>query len=527
MTPPPSPAFSEQLERLLRERPARGKIAFGLLGLGQDVQHAGPARRRHRHGRFQQPGEQLLDLGVGPVHQPCGAGRGSQTLQDVGLVLLGRPLDCRPHVRKLVLHPRERVPGRDLVAVPGPLCPFRALGEPFAVPPPLRLHLAAGRRHVRRELADRLEHPVTGPELTVAPAKEALVEERLERVGLGAADRFRLVVRTASREDRQRAEQALLVLAEQVVRPRDRRPQRVLARIRVPAPGEQVEPLAEPVEQLVRREDRGSRCGEFQREREVVEPLAERGHGRRRGEGRIERAGARSEQFDAVAPVERRHGPDVLALELESLAARHEHLDTFRAAQGSDVCCDRGEEVLRVVEEQEPPRPGEPLDERFGERARRLRPNVERVRDRLQHGPRVTEGRQRHPRRPVGERLGRLGRRLQRQACLARAAGAGQRHEADVVARDERRDLAELLYAPEERRRRDREVRPVERLERRKAFVAELPDPFRGSQVFQAVLAEISQPVRVDLRTRGGESSTWPPWPAAAIRAARWTSMPT
>ena len=53
--------------------------------------------------------------------------------------------------------------------------------------------------------------------------------------------------------------------------------------------------------------------------------------------------------------------------------------------------------------------------------------------------------------------------------------------------------LLELALAADERRRLDRQVRPVERLERRELVVAELEEPLRRAEVLEAVLAEVAQ----------------------------------
>ena len=51
-------------------------------------------------------------------------------------------------------------------------------------------------------------------------------------------------------------------------------------------------------------------------------------------------------------------------------------------------------------------------------------------------------------------------------------------------------------------------------------------------EILEAVLAEVAQGDAGRQRAlgqgarRAGER-TWPPWPAAAMRAARWTSSPT
>lgn len=48
---------------------------------------------------------------------------------------------------------------------------------------------------------DRLEHPVAGAELDVSAAKETLVDQGLERVGIGATDTFGGVVAATAHED--------------------------------------------------------------------------------------------------------------------------------------------------------------------------------------------------------------------------------------------------------------------------------------------------------------------------------------
>ena len=53
-------------------------------------------------------------------------------------------------------------------------------------------------------------------------------------------------------------------------------------------------------------------------------------------------------------------------------------------------------------------------------------------------------------------------------------------------------DLLDLAFAPEERRRRDRQVRLVQRLERREVFRAELEETLGRTQVLQPVEAEVA-----------------------------------
>ena len=95
--------------------------------------------------------------------------------------------------------------------------------EPVRLP---RLYLRCLARDLEPlggELADRLQHPVARIECRLALAQQALVEERLERVGVSAGDLLRGLVRAAADEDGEPREEQLLLLGEQVVAPLDRR----------------------------------------------------------------------------------------------------------------------------------------------------------------------------------------------------------------------------------------------------------------------------------------------------------------
>src|SRR5579884_2583948 len=82
------------------------------------------------------------------------------------------------------------------------------------------------------ELADRLEHPEAA---RLPAAHEALVDERLHELEAGARDPLRRLERPAAPEDRERREQPPLLGLEQLVRPLERRPERLLASLRIPA----------------------------------------------------------------------------------------------------------------------------------------------------------------------------------------------------------------------------------------------------------------------------------------------------
>ena len=104
----------------------------------------------------------------------------------------------------------------------------------------------------------------------------------------------------------------------------------------------------------------------------------------------------------------------------------------------------------------------------------------------------VAERRQVDPEDAGGERRDERRGRLDRDPRLARAAGAGERDQPRAVL-DPRRELGQLPLAADERARRPREVRVRDRLERRKALVAELEDRNRVGQVLEPVLAEVGE----------------------------------
>src|SRR5207248_1993358 len=80
----------------------------------------------------------------------------------------------------------------------------------------------------------------------------------------------------AAGEDREACEQALPVRIEEVVAPLDRGAERLLALGRFArSAGEQRQPLLEPRQQLIRRQDADAGGGKLDRERQSVEPAAD------------------------------------------------------------------------------------------------------------------------------------------------------------------------------------------------------------------------------------------------------------
>src|SRR5215475_631720 len=124
--------------------------------------------------------------------------------------------------------------------------------EVVACVPALVLLLASRMRQLLGViLADRRQHAVA---LALA-AKEALVDERLQRVDVRLADFFCRRQGASADKDGEAHEQAVLALVQQVVAPGDRRLERALTLGGVArAAGQQRQPPLQALEQLVRRE---------------------------------------------------------------------------------------------------------------------------------------------------------------------------------------------------------------------------------------------------------------------------------
>jgi hypothetical protein len=173
----------------------------------------------------------------------------------------------------------------------------------------------------------------------------------------------------------------------------------------------------------------------------------------------------------------------VLAGDTQRCPAGHERADA--AAGSEDRTHGRGgvEEMLEVVEQEQDLSPAEEPGQIVG-RADRLRDlGVE------QRG--IGEADQWHPEDAVALRAYELRRDLEREPGLARAAGAGERHEPFAV-REHRDELLDLALPPDERARGERQVRGVERPQRRKVTVAELEQSLRVGEVLQPVLAQVA-----------------------------------
>src|SRR5438874_5109989 len=114
---------------------------------------------------------------------------------------------------------------------------------------------------LERELPQRLEHEE--PRLADR-LEEALVDERRDRVEIGARDGGGGVEREAAAEDREPTECDSLRIREQVVAPLDRVPQGLLPLRRVArAAGQEWQRLFKPLEDRTRREQLRACGGEL------------------------------------------------------------------------------------------------------------------------------------------------------------------------------------------------------------------------------------------------------------------------
>ena len=159
------------------------------------------------------------------------------------------------------------------------------------------------------ELADRLQHrasDLAGGE--VGPANEARVEEpaqHVEHVEVFTRDRLDRLQGAAAGEHRQASEQGPRVVVEQVVAPRDRRRQRLLAFGSVArAAGEHRESSREAVGERVGAQQRHAARRQLERERQAVERRHDAGDGGRRSlvqlETRVHGGGPFGEQTNGV-----------------------------------------------------------------------------------------------------------------------------------------------------------------------------------------------------------------------------------
>jgi hypothetical protein len=148
---------------------------------------------------------------------------------------------------------------------------------------------------------------------------------------------------------------------------------------------------------------------------------------------------------------ERRHCVVLLASDVERLAAGHEQAESRTGAEQIGNTGRRLHDVLEVVEEEEH-RP-------IAEVVCQLLLGAQNPRRGLEYQPRVAERGQRHPPDAVLVVGGELAGHLNRKASLARPSSAGESQQSDFGSAQKLEDVGELSRAPDERGRRDWQVR--------------------------------------------------------------------
>ena len=125
--------------------------------------------------------------------------------------------------------------------------------------------------------ADRLEHLQPGGRVRLPPAHEqALSDEVVERVEVGAGDRLGRLDRRAAREHGEAREARLLAVAQQLVAPVDGRAQRVVAGGRVASGGAgSAECHVQTFGDLGGRQQPAAGRGELDRQRQPVDAPAD------------------------------------------------------------------------------------------------------------------------------------------------------------------------------------------------------------------------------------------------------------
>ena len=230
-------------------------------------------------GAFERSLEPLASLGPVPAAIPeFRAGDDEPQLRFRGLLLMP-PVERRAQVVVLTPEPLELLEAQVFHVLP--FVDAGLFEEVLAVSAKRRAARLLLGEALACEFADRLEHrepPLPFPD-------EALVDERGQGVQVALAHGLGRLERPAPGEDREPRQSLLLVLLEQVVAPGDRRPQRLLPFGCVPGPaGEEREPLLQPSEQGIGRQDLDARRRQLDRERQAVEAAADLGHGAVRGE---------------------------------------------------------------------------------------------------------------------------------------------------------------------------------------------------------------------------------------------------
>ena len=460
----------------------------------------GVAGAGQRDGRVD-PGEHLVDRRLVQARR---RERGEQSEREPGVAGGEGPAVGRSQVVELGGDPVG--PDRFVDAPQTLRRLFHEAGVVLGVAAATVVGLARGVELLPGELADRLEQAVAGGAVGRVGDDQRLGDQAAEQVVdvdhvevVVGGHRLGGVEGERAGEHRQPAEHPPLPVVEQVVGPRHRRPQRLLAPDRPSPADEQPEPFVEPGRDLggLHRPQPGGR--HLHGERDAVEPAADLpgrvvGH-----EGRLDGPGPLDEQLHGLVAAERPHRVGDLAVDAERFPAGGQH-PQLRAAPAKSVgqVGGRVEQVLAVVEHQHDPLGGEVRGERV-DRAAGPAPARFRTPRRPRRPPRP--GRRAGPARTTTPRRdGRAGPRP--PTSRARRVLPTPPGPVSVRTRDIGRARAELPHLPaaaDEARQHGRQVaeRAVERPHGREPVgqvaVGHLPQRDRLGQVPQAVLAQAAE----------------------------------
>jgi hypothetical protein len=230
------------------------------------------------------------------------------------------------------------------------------------------------------------------------------------------------------------------------------------------------------------------------------------------------RGHALPEELDAGRLRERREL--ILALERDPkrLPARREHTNPRAGSeQLGNVPC-RSHYLLEVVEYEQAAC--------VAQRVPKVALGTGRLSHRRHDQTRIANRGQIDEPHTVRKVVGRFGRRSECGPGLADPARAGDRDRPGRFVAHQGQDVDELPLPTDQWVGRDRQVCAVETLQRGKLRVSELEHALGAARS----LKRCSPRSRRSCSTRAAvaaETSTCPPCPAAAMRAARWTSKPT
>ena len=167
-----------------------------------------------------------------------------------------------------------------------------------------------------------------------------------------AAGRFGRLQSGTAAEDGEPGKQPLFVVVEEVVAPGERGAQRGVALVGVAAALEQVEPLPDPLEQLLGAEELDPCRGQLDREREPVQAAHQLAHRVRVTDIGPDGLRALDEQRDGVTLIHRRQVELGLTCYPQRLTARrHDPKRRGRSKQLGERPGRLGQELLQVVEE--------------------------------------------------------------------------------------------------------------------------------------------------------------------------------